>query len=358
MLYIVIIAGGKGERFWPKSVMQRPKQFHGIVTEKTMLQETFHRVYPEIERERIFVVAGEHLKAIIAEQLPEIHEHNLIVEPVGKNTAPAIGLAAAYIGVRDPGATVAVLSADHVVDPKDDFLTALYTASEVSSMGYIVTFGVKPSRPATEFGYIEVEEEIPGNFDHEVFTVKKFREKPSFEKAKKYVEQGTFLWNSGMFIFEVSLFFEALKRHMPILHKGLLNIQNSIGTQRETAVKREEFEKFESISIDYGVMEKFDRIASLKPKFDWDDVGSWSALERHLQKDGKGNIVQGNVVTIDSSENIIIGDTSSLISLIGIDDIIVVKEENRILLCKKSMDQKVKDLLKEISRDRSKWQFL
>jgi mannose-1-phosphate guanylyltransferase len=264
VLYIVIIAGGKGERFWPKSVRERPKQFHGIVTKKTMLQETFHRVYPEIERKRIFIVAGEHLKGIIGEQLPGIDDNNLIVEPVGKNTAPAIGLAAAYIGKRDPRATVAVLSADHVVDPKDEFLNALHAASEVSSQGYIVTFGVKPSRPATEFGYIEVEEEIPGNFDHEVFTVKKFREKPSLEQAKKYVEQGTFLWNSGMFIFGVSLLFKALKHHMPVLHKGLLNIQSSIGTQRETAVKREEFEKFESISIDYGVMEKFDRIATWK----------------------------------------------------------------------------------------------
>jgi mannose-1-phosphate guanylyltransferase len=323
-----------------------------------MLQETFHRVYPEIERERIFIVAGEHLKGIIGEQLPEINEYNLIVEPVGKNTAAAIGLAAAYIGKRDPRATVAVLSADHVVDPKNDFLNALQAALKVSSMGYIVTFGVKPSRPATEFGYIEVEEEIPGNFDHEVYTVKNFREKPSLEQAKIYIEQGTFLWNSGMFIFEVSLLFEALKRHMPVLHRGLLNIQDSIGTRHETAVKREEFEKFESISIDYGVMEKFDRIASLKPKFNWDDVGSWSALERHLQKDENGNIVRGNAVTVDSSDNIIIGDATTLISLVGIEGTIVVKEGNRILLCRKSMDQKVKKLLKEISLERSTRKFL
>ena len=348
MLYIVIIAGGKGERFWPRSVKARPKQFQRIVTEKTMIQETFNRVYPDIEKERIFIAAGGHLKDVILEQLPEISEENLIIEPMGKNTAPAIGLASLVISRRDPDARVAVLSADHVVHTREDFLHALQDASKVAERGYIVTFGISPSRPATEFGYIEVDRLLEESFEHEVFTVKRFREKPSHEQAEEFIREGNFLWNSGMFIFDARSLLEDMSTYMPELHRGLMRIGDALHTDAEERVKEEEFEKFESVSIDYGVMEKSDRIACLKPKFFWDDVGSWGSLQRHKTPDENGNIIHGNVAAVDSYDNIVMGDEGSIVAIIGMKDTICVKEGERVLICHKSADQKIKQVLKEM----------
>ena len=348
MLYIVIIAGGKGERFWPRSVKDRPKQFQHIVTEKTMIQETFNRVYPDIEKERIFIAAGGHLKKVILEQLPEIREENLIIEPMGKNTAPAIGLASLIISRRDPDAHIAVLSADHVVHTREDFLHALQDASKAAESGYIVTFGISPSRPATEFGYIEVDRLLEESFEHEVFTVKRFREKPSHEQAEEFIREGNFLWNSGMFIFNARSLLEDMSTYMPELHRGLMRIGDALHTDEEERVKAEEFEKFESVSIDYGVMEKSDRLACLKPKFFWDDVGSWGALQRHKVPDESGNIIQGNVAAVDSHDNIVIGDEGSIVAIIGMKDTICVKEGERVLICHKSADQKIKEALKEM----------
>jgi mannose-1-phosphate guanylyltransferase len=351
VLYIVIIAGGKGERFWPKSVQAMPKQFHRIVTERSMIQETFNRVYPEIEKERIFVAAGAHLKKVILEQLPEVGEENLIIEPMGKNTAPAIGLASVVIGRRDPEAQVAVLSADHVVDPREEFLEALQDAARAAKKGYIVTFGIAPSRPATEFGYIEVDQQLEEAYGHEIYTVRRFREKPSYEQAEEYLHAGNFLWNSGMFIFNVQSLLEDMSIYMPDLHEGLMRIGKALGTDTEERVKEEEFNRFASISIDYGVMEKSSRIACLKPRFSWDDVGSWSSLERHRTPDANGNILEGNVVTIDSADNIVIGDAGSIVTIIGMRDTICVKDGERILICHKRADQKIKEALKQMGAD-------
>lgn len=351
MLYIVIIAGGKGERFWPKSVQAMPKQFHRIVTERSMIQETFNRVYPEIEKERIFVAAGAHLKKVILEQLPEVGEENLIIEPMGKNTAPAIGLASVVIGRRDPEAQVAVLSADHVVDPREEFLEALQDAARAAKKGYIVTFGIAPSRPATEFGYIEVDQQLEEAYGHEIYTVRRFREKPSYEQAEEYLHGGNFLWNSGMFIFNVQSLLEDMSIYMPDLYEGLMRIGKALGTDTEERVKEEEFNRFASISIDYGVMEKSSRIACLKPRFSWDDVGSWSSLERHRTPDASGNILEGNVVTVDSADNIVIGDAGSIVTIIGMRDTICVKDGERILICHKRADQKIKEALKQMGAD-------
>ena len=352
MFDIVIIAGGRGQRFWPKSTETMPKQFHKIVSEKTMIQETLYRVYPEIELENIFIVAGDGLIPVIVDQLPLIQKQNLIAEPVGKNTAPAIGLAAVYLYKRDPGAVMTVLTADHVVEPREDFLKALRAAARAAEMGHLVTFGIKPDRPATEYGYIEIGDRIQGDFKLDVYSVKMFREKPTCELARKYVESGTFLWNSGLFAFRVKVILDAMKRYMPSLYTGLMKIYESIGTAHERSVKIDEFEKFENISIDYGVMEKAGNIVCVKPEFLWDDVGSWGALSRHREKDPKGNIVQGNTVMVNSNNNIVLGEENSIISLIGIDNVIVVKEKDKVLICHRSQDQKIKDALKVMSENK------
>lgn len=323
-----------------------------------MLQEAFQRVYPEIERERICVVAGEHLKEVILKQLEEIDERNLILEPQGRNTAAAIGLAGVVINKRDPQASMAVLTADHVVRPKSEFLKALFTADKVSQPGYLVTFGILPDRPATEFGYIEIDGKIEGSFALDVFGVRRFREKPTLDQAEEFVRKGTFLWNSGMFTFRVDALFDAMRTYMPNLYEGMQMIGESIGAAGERRVMREVFDRLESISIDYGIMEKARNIACVRPGFQWDDVGSWGALSRHREKDEEGNIVEGRVVAVDSEDNIVIGDAETLISLIGVRDTVVVKEQDRLLICHRDHDQKVKELLRKIALSEENERYL
>jgi len=352
------MAGGKGERFWPRSTLAKPKQFHKIVSERTMLQETFYRLYPEIERKDIFIVAGEHLISMIKEQIPEIEHENLIIEPFGKNTAPAIGLAAVYILKRAPEATMVVLTADHVIHPREDFIKAVENAVKVAEEGYMVTLGIQPDRPATEYGYIQTGERLKGEYEHEVYCVEMFKEKPTVSKAKEFIASGNFLWNSGVFIFQVNMILEAIKEFIPTIYSGLMKIYQSLGTVDEHKIKKQAFQEFKEISIDYAVMEKADNIVCIKLGFLWDDVGSWGALERHKKKDKDGNIAHGQVVMLDCSNNIIIGEDDSLISLIGIKDVVVIKEGEKILICHRSRDQDVKDILKIISRNRRYHRFL
>jgi mannose-1-phosphate guanylyltransferase len=349
MVWIVIMAGGKGERFWPKSVADRPKQFHRIVSEKTMLQETHSRIHPEIKNENICVVAGRRYRELILEQLPGLPAENIIEEPQGKNTAAAIGLSAVELRRKDPGGTMVVLTADHLISPKRRLLQALEAAVKVAEDGYLVTFGISPDRPATEYGYIETGERIHGKYGLDVFGVKMFREKPSREKAVEYLAEGTFLWNSGMFAFTLENILRALETYMPPLHGALAAIGRHLGTSEEERVKREEFAGLQSVSVDYGIMEKATNIACLKPSFEWDDVGSWSALSRHRETDADGNILEGNVVSIDSRNNVVVGEESSLVSLVGVSDLIVVKDGPRLLVCHRSKDQRVKELVGKLS---------
>ena len=358
MFNIVIMAGGQGQRFWPKSTKSMPKQFHKIVSDKTMIQETFARIHPEIPLDNIFVVAGEKLMAVASGQLPLLKKQNLIIEPVGKNTAPAIGLAAAYIYKREPDAVMVVLTADHVVEPRENFFKALNTAVSVAEKGYIVTFGITPDRPATEYGYIEIGEKIGQSYELDVCSVKMFREKPTVETARDFVHRGVFLWNSGLFAFKVRVILEAMKEHMPSLYSSLMKIYDSIGTDDEKSVKKAEFEKIENESIDYGVMEKADDIACVKPDFLWDDVGSWGAISRHMPEDEEGNIVQGNVVSVDSNNNIVLGEENSIISVIGVKDLIVVKDGDKVLVCHRSRDQNIKEALKSMKGEEKYSQYL
>jgi len=348
---VVVMAGGKGERFWPKSVLKKPKQFQRIVSDRTMIEETFSRVYPEVSAERIFIVAGERFREVIVEQLPDLHRKNLILEPVGKNTAPAIGLAAAYLLEAHRDEVMVVLTADHVLKPRHEFLRAVEAAATAAEGGSLVTFGIAPDRPAVEYGYIEVGTARGRIKGLEVYGVKKFHEKPTLECAAEYVRSGKFLWNAGIFAFKVSALLDAMKIHMPRLYEGLMRINKSIGTKTEDAVKKEEFAQFESISVDYGIMEKADNIICIRPSFVWDDVGSWGSVARHQEKDKHGNVSRGQVMLIDSKDNIVIGDDGSFISVIGISDVIVVKEGQKILIVHRSQDQRVKEVVQRIEQD-------
>jgi mannose-1-phosphate guanylyltransferase len=348
MLHIVILAGGKGERFWPKSTRTKPKQFQALLSERTMIQETFARIHPDVPAERIYVVAGPTLRDLILEQLPGLERENLIVEPEGRNTAPAIGLAAARIGRVDPGGTMAVLSSDHVVEPRGAFLATLHDAVEAARDATVVIFGIPPDRPATEFGYIEVDRRME-RYDFEAFSVRRFREKPSQEQARSFLEDGGFLWNSGMFVFRIEALLGAMAAHMPGLHGGLMKIRDAVDTPDEAVILAEEYARFEKTSIDYGIMEKISDIICLKVTYAWDDVGSWGALTRHLPADERGNVRQGDTALIDSDRNVVVCDDGSLVSLVGISDTIVVKQGERVLVCRRDTDQSIKKLLQNMA---------
>ncbi|MBN2324425.1 MAG: mannose-1-phosphate guanylyltransferase [Spirochaetes bacterium] len=358
MVYVVIMAGGKGERFWPKSTRSKPKQFHRIATDRTMVRETFFRVYPEYEKERILFVLGKHLSTPLLQELPEIGEGNLILEPVGRNTAPAIGLAAARIEMMDSGAVMAVLSADHLITPKGEFLKALDAAVQVAETGRLLTFGITPVRPATEYGYIEVKKPPQTAGGLPVYDVVRFTEKPDERTARGFIESGRYFWNSGMFVFKVSEILSAIERYMPRLYASLVRIQKASGTKEEENVTRDEFGRIESESIDYGIMEKSGSIACIAPEFVWDDVGSWGSLDRYREHDDMGNVTEGDVVLVDSQRNIVLGEEGSIITLVGAEDLIVVKERNRILVCRKDCDQRVKEVLKRLSEDENGMKYL
>jgi len=358
VVYIVIMAGGRGERFWPKSTRMRPKQFHKIASDRTMVQETFYRVYPEYGREEIKFVLGKQLVPLLLRQLPEIEEDNLILEPVGRNTAPAIGLAAARIEMIDSGAVMVVLSADHLVTPKEDFLKAVDAAVGVAETGRLVTFGITPGRPATEYGYIEVKETYETSGGLPVYEVVQFTEKPDESTARRFIESGRYFWNSGMFAFKTSEILASIERYMPQLYASLVRIQDASGTKEEEDVTRREFGGMESVSIDYGIMEKSGSIACITPEFMWDDVGSWGSLDRYRQHDAMENVVEGDVMLVDSRGNIVLGEEGSVITLIGVEDLVVVKEENRILVCHKDHDQKIKEALKLLSADGNRVKYL
>lgn len=351
MVYIVIMAGGRGERFWPKSTRRRPKQFHRIVSDRTMIQETFSRVFPEFGKERIFFVLGKHLTQSLLGQIPEIDDRNLIKEPVGKNTAPAIGLAAARLDKLDGEATMVVLTADHLIRPKEEFLNAVNAAVEVAKRGRLVTFGIKPIRPATEYGYIETRGRPKKTADFDVYDVEQFTEKPDESTACQFLDSGRYLWNSGLFTFQAKEILGSIGRHMPVLYRSLMRIQDSMGGEDETRITEEEFSTIESVSIDYGVMEKSDRISCIEPGFLWDDMGSWRSLDRYGERDGQGNVAEGDVVLVESKDNIVIGEDKSVIALVGVSGLIVVKEGNRVLVCHKDYDQRIKQALKRMSAD-------
>jgi mannose-1-phosphate guanylyltransferase len=275
-----------------------------------------------------------------------------------KNTAPAIGLAATHLYREDPDALLLVLTADHVVHPKSEFLRALRTGARLAEEGHLVTFGMKPDRPATEYGYIEVHGNKRVVNGLGVLGVKMFREKPSVEQAEAFLEGGNFLWNSGMFAFSARSILGALEEYMPAMHSGFVRLRGAIGTERETAVGEEEFRRFKSISIDYAVMEKAKNILCVVPRFSWDDVGSWSSIARHKRTDGDGNIAEGNTVLVDCRDSIALGDGDSVVVLVGIRDLVVVKEGERFLVCHRSQDQRIREALKRMEADRKLRKFL
>lgn len=344
MIYAIIMAGGKGTRLWPQSRENMPKQLWEILGGKSMLQDTADRVSPLITTEHILVITGDYLYEKIHNQLQDLPSRNIILEPVGRNTAPCVGLAALFID--DPDACMVILPSDHVVRDTAEFQRVLKIAVDVASQGEnLVTFGIKPSAPETGFGYIQRGEA----FNSEVFSVKKFTEKPDQDTARTFWESGEYYWNSGMFIWKVSTLLTMIERYLPDLHQGLMRIKPALNTQDEQRVIAEVFDELESVSIDYGIMEKAENTYVVPADFGWNDVGSWAALPDVWDTNEEGNTVKGTVLSLDSQGNIVYNDRG-LTALIGMQDVIVVKVGDAVLVCQKDQAQKVKQIVEELEQ--------
>lgn len=339
MIWAVIMAGGQGTRLWPQSRMTRPKQLWKILHGKSMLQDTVERVAPLIAPEHTLVITGETLAQPIRTQLPQLPPRNFLLEPMGRNTAPCVGLAALYI--PDPEACMAILSSDHVIRDPQEFRRTLQIAVDMASEGeHLVIFGVKPTGPETGFGYIQRGEQVKP----EVYRVRKFTEKPDYPTARQFVASNEYYWNSGMFVWKVSTLLSVIERYLPDLYQGLMTIRPAIGTPDEQQVISEVFASLEAISIDYGIMEKADTTYVVPGDFGWSDLGTWAALPQVWDADEQGNTCQGQIVMLDSQENIAY-NPDGLTALIGVENLVVVKVGDAVLVCAKDQAQKVRDMV-------------
>lgn len=344
MLCALVMAGGKGERFWPLSTDDKPKQFLNLLGEDTMIQMTVKRLEGLIPIDRIFVVTAERYVSLVKEQLPNLPEENIIVEPVGRNTAPCIALSAFYINKKVENATIVVLPSDHLIKDEGKFREVLNCGYEFvnKNQDAIVTLGMKPDRPETGYGYIKRTHVVDIINNNTVNKVECFVEKPNKETAEKYLKEGTYLWNGGMFIWKASTILKCTNQYLPETFEVLAEIAAS--EEDFEKVLKQKYEEVENISVDYGIMEKSNDIYVIPCDFGWDDVGSWTSLERYRQKDEMGNVANQSCVARDSKGNIIMSNKKIILN--GVEDIIVVETDDYIMISSKEKAQKIKEIKK------------
>ncbi|MCD6501091.1 mannose-1-phosphate guanylyltransferase [bacterium] len=348
--FAVILAGGRGERFWPASRLMRPKQFLRIISDKTMLEETISRVNELVAPENILIATGEHLEGPIRKEIDGLGDGNFFVEPIGRNTAPAIGFSAARIVAGSGDGVMFVLSSDHLIRPKSTFVEAMRAAkSLVEGSDRLVLIGIEPSRPETGYGYIELGEvmdQIDGFAVHDVVA---FKEKPNHLIAQEYYLGNKHLWNSGIFVWRAKRILEEIKEYLPDLHAAITEYSAAIGTPDESKVLKKVYEGLSPISIDYGVLEKSHTVAVLRAKFTWDDVGDYAALERVLPKDHDGNVVAGdNIFPFESYESTIINDNDGAVVTFGVSDLVIVREGDIVFILHKTRIPQMRDLIDRI----------
>jgi len=344
----VIMAGGKGERFWPKSRTNLPKQFLNISGNKSMIQQSIARLEKLVDISHIFVVTNELYAELIKAQIPHLPHNNIIIEPIGRNTAPCIGLASILIEERYPDSTMIVLPSDHIIENEEGFIKILETAVQVAqNETSLVTLGIQPTYPETGYGYIESTDQKQTINHLEVYKVNNFVEKPDLPVAESYLAAGNYYWNSGIFVWRTEVIRKYIQQFMPDMHDILETMRAAFGTVDQDEIIQSEFIKMPDQSIDYGIMEKVEDIHVIPCIFGWDDVGSWTALERINDLDENGNVIKGNILNLDT-KRCIIESNGKLIATLGIEDLIIVDTEDVTLICNKDKAQEVKLLLKEL----------
>jgi len=350
MMYAVIMAGGSGTRLWPRSRKKRPKQFHSLTSEQSLLQETVARLEPTIAPENVYIIANKtHVKPI-QEQLGQVPEANIIGEPVARNTAPAIGIMAVILEQKDPNAVMIVLPAAHYIERADDFRQLLELAEDtVREDDFLLTLGIKPTYPETGFGYIELANEYKEVGEEKIFWVKSFKEKPDLETAQKYVASWRYVWNSGMFVWKASSILDRFKKFAPEIYEGLERFRDALGTPREQEELAKVYKSFPNISVDYAILEKSERVLVIPADIGWSDIGSWKAVYDLLSFDGQINVVSGRHVGLDTY-NCLIHGGNRLIATVGLDNMIIVDTDDVVLIMPKGRSQDVKKILDKLQK--------
>ncbi len=348
MLHVLILAGGVGSRMWPRSRQAVPKQFLDITGGETMIQTTVRRVLPIVPAEHIFVATGERYVALVREQLPMLPAENVIAEISGKNTAPAIGLGALHIARQNPRATMAVLTADHLIPQEVVFRTALQAAAEVAETGKLVTLGITPTGPETGYGYIHRGDAVGEFGGQTVFRVNQFLEKPDRATAQKFFDSGEYYWNSGMFIWKIEVLFDQLRRHMPQLMTGLDALNGALFDGDGSAQVAAIWNDIEAQSIDVGLMEKAADVAVVPLDAGWNDVGSWAALYDELATSAGENVrVNAEHLSVDS-RGLLIQGGGKLVATIGVEDLVIVETDDALLVCARDRAQDVKKIVEQL----------
>lgn len=348
-LYAVIMAGGVGSRFWPRSKERKPKQLIRIFGDNTMIQDTVKRLEGLVEPKNIFVITNKIQKGRVKEQLPQLPAENIVDEPFGKNTAACIGLASILVKAKNNEAVIVTLPSDHLIKDDEEFRKCLKNAAEFAfeSKG-LVTIGITPTRPETGYGYIQFDEkEISSN----IYKVLTFAEKPNLATAKRFIESGDFLWNAGIFVWRVDTILEEIKTFLPDLHEGLVEIENAIGTSEFDKQLVNVYGQLKSISIDYGVMEKANNVYLTKADFYWNDVGSWEAVYEVAEKDEEGNALVGDVYT-EKTFNSYVFSPKKFVATIGVENLIVIDTNEALLICNRDNAQEVRQIVEYLKMNK------
>jgi mannose-1-phosphate guanylyltransferase len=353
--YAILMAGGRGSRFWPVSNKKSPKQFLKIIGDQSMLQITFDRVTQLVGLSNIYVVTEKGFQDKVSQQLPELATENILEEPMGKSTAAAVGFAAMTVLRKCQDATLLLLPSDHYINNLEQFLSTVVSISAYAAENdALCTIGVSPTAPETGYGYIQLNE-VPKKDSDQILKVKRFVEKPDIYTAIEYLKEGRYLWNSGIFIFNSKTLLEAILCYMPGLFKGLEKLKELPFPYPEKELSTI-YESFENVSIDYGIMEKAENVFCVPGDFGWSDTGSWTALNKFIDKDEHGNIVQGEVINIGCKDCILVGD-ETVAAGINLRNLIVVSSKKGVLVCHKDNSQEVKKIVSQLEKQ-NKTQFL
>lgn len=348
MLCALIMAGGKGTRFWPLSTEEKPKQFLNLIGDETMIQMTVNRVKPIIPIERIFICTVSPYVDLVKEQLPELPVENIIVEPEGRNTAPCITLSSMIIKRRFKDAVMAVLPSDHLIKNEEKFRDIIVNCSNFINKNdkAIITVGMKMDRPETGYGYIKYSDNYIEVNEERFIKVDKFVEKPDLVKAKRYLRDGNYLWNGGMFLWKAENILNEIREYCPSIYEPLKGVQ-SVDINEIKDVINENYNKTEAISIDYAVLEKSKEIYVVPVDIGWDDIGTWKSVERYKKKDDFNNIIEGNARVIESKSNIAINNDKRVV-MIGIEDVMTIETDDSIYIVNKGYMENLRDYRESI----------
>jgi len=344
-IYALILAGGSGERFWPLSRRNRPKQLLRLVSERTLLEETVARLEGFVPTERVLILTNIEQEKGVRDLLEGFPKQNIIAEPAKRDTAAAVALGAGWVAARDHSATMLAFPADHVIADRAAFQETMKTAAAAAEeTGALVTIGIKPTWACPGFGYIEQGEPVRLRSDGKiaVHRVVRFREKPNIDLAESFLRKGNFRWNAGMFVWSVPTVLSEFNRHAPELADFISQVRSPKDLDK---ILHERFAKLPRISFDYAIMEKAEHVLVVEASFDWDDVGSWQAVARYFKKDEHGNAANSALTALDSSDNIIFNDGETTIALLGVHNLIVVRTGDAILICHRHQAEKIKNLV-------------